>query len=152
VLVAAIVVGAIGSIVFARRGGPPDLRISGSASGTPTPTAQRPDDAGAAPAQAAFLGSGSWVMSSLPGCFRERERIRGSVAALRPKFPPASERIRPSSVVRSGDCTIAVGDRELWISRGADRLRVPADAFLYRNEHGLTLVYIHGERAEIRRY
>jgi hypothetical protein len=151
-LIAAVIVVAIGSIVFAHRGGPPDLQISGKVSGTPTPTAQGPDAPGRAAAQAAFRGSGPWVMSSLPACFRERERMRGSVAELRAKFPPASERVRPPSVVTSGDCTLTVRDRELLVSRGDDRLRVPPDAFLYREAGGFTLVYIHGGRAEIRRY
>jgi hypothetical protein len=151
-LIATVVVSAVGSLVFARRGGPPDLKIVGKVSGTPTPTAQGPDAAGTPSAQAAFRGSGPWAMSSLPACFRERERMRGSVAELRSKFPPTSERVRPPSVVMSGDCTLTVRDREVWISRGADRLRVSPDAFLYRDAGGFTLVYIHGTRAEIRRY
>jgi len=151
-VVAAVIVVAIGSLVFARRGGPPNLQITGKVSGTPTPTAQRPDAAGSASPQAAFRGSGAWVMSSLPSCFRERERRRGSVAELRAKFPPTSERIAPPAIVVSGDCTLTVRDRELWISRGDDRLRVPPSAFLYREADGFTLVSIRGTRAEIRRY
>jgi hypothetical protein len=152
VLVAAIGVIAIGSFAFARRGGPPNLQIRGKVGGTPTPTAERFDAAGTASTPAAFRASGGWTMSSLPACFRERERIRGSVAELRAKFPPTSERVRPPSVVMSGDCTVTVRDRELWIARGDDRLRVPPEAFLYRERGGFTLVYIHGTRAEIRRY
>ncbi len=91
-------------------------------------------------------------MSSLPGCFRERERIRGSLAQLRPQFPPTSERVRPPSVVLAGECTITVAGHELLIARGADRLLVPPEARLYREAGRLTLVYIDGTRAEIRRY
>jgi hypothetical protein len=152
VLVATAVVAGLGSLVFAHRGGPPNLQISAKVSGTPTPTAEGPDAAGKPAAQAPFRGSGAWVMSSLPGCFRERERMRGSVAELRSKFPPTSERVGPPAVVLSGDCTLTVRDRDLLISRGADRLRVPPDAFLYREAGGFTLVFIHGTRAEIRRY
>lgn len=151
-LVATLVVVAIGSIAFARRGTPPDLKIVGKVSGTPTPTAQRPDAVETLPAKAPFIGSGSWVMSSLPTCFHERERISGNLTDVRSKFPSTSERVRPPSIVLSGDCTLTVRDHEVWISRGDDRLRVPPDAFLYREPGGLTLVYIHGNRAEIRRY
>jgi hypothetical protein len=151
VLVAAILVVAAGSVLFARRAGPPDLKIAGRVSGTPTPTAQRPD-AESTPASAAFLGSGSWAMSSLPSCFRERERISGTVAQLRSQFPPASERVRPPGVVSAGDCIVVVGEHDLMITRGADRLRVPPQADLYRNRAGLTLVYVQGKHAEIRRY
>jgi hypothetical protein len=153
VVVAAVIVITIGSIVFARRSAPPDLRISGKVSGTPTPTAERPgDDSSGASARPAFAGSGSWVMSSLPSCFHERELMRGSVAELRPKFPPTSERVRPPAVVLSGECTIFVRGDELLITRGPDRLRVPPVADLYRDRTGLTLVYVHGSRAEIRKY
>jgi hypothetical protein len=153
ILAATVVVAVIGSIAFARRTGPPNLRISGAVSGTPTPTAERPDAAaGTPPSQAAFIGSGSWTMSSLPSCFQERERLRGTVAQLRAKFPPTSQRVRPPGVVMSGDCVVAVRDHELLITRGADQLRVPSEAYLYREGSRLTLVYIHGTRAEIRRY
>jgi hypothetical protein len=60
--------------------------------------------------------------------------------------------VRPNSVVFAGECTILVRGRELLITRGSDRLRVPPVATLYRDRSGLTLVYIHGARAEIRRY
>lgn len=142
----------IGSVAFARRGGLSNFNVTAKVVGTPTPTAERPENAVTPPARAAFLGSGSWVMSSLPDCFRERELIRGSVAELRPKFPPTTQRVRSSSVVQWGECTIDVRSSDLLIVRGADRLRVPPQASLYRDASGLTLVYVHGDRAEIRRY
>jgi hypothetical protein len=151
-LIAAGLVTAIGALVFAHRGGPPNLQITGKVSGTPTPTAQRPEPSGGPFGQPAFSGSGGWTMSSLPECFHERQRIRGSLAALRAKFPSPAERVHPPAVIVAGDCTIAVRDRELLISRGPDRLRVPPQAFLYRDAGGLTLVYVHGTQAEIRRY
>jgi hypothetical protein len=152
ILTATFIVVGIGMIAFARHGPSPELKITGKVTGTPTPTSQLPDAAGTSAANAAFTGSGSWTLSSLPSCFRERERIRGNLVALRAKFPPPSERLRPRTVVHSGDCTIIVRDHELWVSRGADRLRVPPEAGLYRNAHGLTLVYVRGAQAEIRRY
>ncbi len=91
-------------------------------------------------------------MSSLPGCFVERERLRGSLALLRAKFPPPQQRLRPGSSVRAGDCTLSVGAHDLWIARGNDRLRVPPEARLFREHTSLTLVFVSGERAEIRRY
>ncbi len=149
---AAAIVVLFGSIAFARRGGPPDLKVSGPVTGTPTPTAERPEAGGSAATRGSFLGSGSWTMSSLPECFRERERLRGPLQALRASFPPPAARISPATVVRAGDCTIVVSKHELQIARGADRLRVPPEATLYREASGLTLVYVHGQSAEIRRY
>lgn len=142
-----------GSLLFAHRGGPPDLRVSGTVHGTPTPTAQRPDtERAAALGPAAFGASGSWTMSSLPGCFFEQDHLIGSVARLRAKFPPAGERVAPGTSLRSGDCTVHVRPRELWIVRGDDRLRVPPDARLYRRGDRLTLVFVAGQHAEIRHY
>jgi hypothetical protein len=100
----------------------------------------------------AFAASGSWTLSSLPACFFERDHRSGPVAQLRRSFPPAAERIAAGAIVRSGDCAVVVRARELWITRGADRLRVPPDARLYRQGAGFTLVWIDGERAEIRHY
>lgn len=145
-----MVVTALGAFAFAHRAAPPDLKIVAHVRGTPT--AERPEAAATAPASATFLGSGSWTMSSLPACFRERERERGPTALLQAKFPPVRERLRPASVVRSGDCTIVVGEHALSIARGNDRLRVPPEAALYRGRSGLTLVWVNGGRAEIRRY
>lgn len=91
-------------------------------------------------------------MSSLPDCFREVERSRGPVAMMRPRFPSESTRVKPAGVVRRGNCTIVVGEHDLWIARGADRLRVPPEARLYQDQGRLTLVVIGPKQAEIRVY
>ncbi|MFN2461075.1 MAG: hypothetical protein ABR591_10365 [Candidatus Velthaea sp.] len=152
-LIATVIVISIGTIAFARRGTAPDLQISDRVHGTPTPSAERaerPADA-LQPAQT-FTGSGTWTMSSLPSCFVERERTRGTVAALRDKIPPQRDRIRAGTVVRREDCTILVGEHDMWIARGGDRLRVPAESRLYRSGTALILVAISGDRVEIREY
>ncbi len=151
--IAAVIVAAIGAVAFAFRRDSVDLRVTGRVVGTPTPTAEQPEASSHAREVApAFIGSGSWAMSSLPECFVERRRITGLTMALRAKFPPESERIEPPAVVRSGNCTVQVRAHDLWISRGTDRLRVPPEARLYRVDGHLTLVAIDGRHAEIRRY
>jgi hypothetical protein len=145
-------VAAVGAVAFARRGGLRDFTVAGVVHGTPTPTAQQPATAGSAPPRTAFIATGSWAMSALPGCFVETERVRGGIAELHGKFPPAATRVSPGSVVRFADCTIAVRADDLVIERGADRLRVPPQARLYRSAGRLTLVVIDGTHAEIRRY
>lgn len=143
---------AAGTIVFARRGGPPDLRISARVGGTPTPTPERPGAAPSGAPEAGFEASGSWTMSSLPSCFFEQDHLGGPLGDLRAKFPPETARIAPGSALRAGNCTVRVLAHELWISRGSDRLRVPPDARLYRRGDRLTLVSIDGRHAEIRQY
>jgi len=149
--VSSLIVFAIFAVVFARRALAPDLRVA------PTP-----GERGAAThirdlqqsrqTDRRFIGTGDWVMSSLPGCFHETERARGTVAGMQSQFPPESERVRAGTVVRRGDCTIVVGEHDLFIARGGDRLRVPAEARLYAHGAQLTLVTIAGNVAQIRVY
>jgi hypothetical protein len=138
--------------VFARRDRPVDFTVTGKVSGTPTPTAQRPDATGGAPAEGGFIASGAWTMSSLPGCFFEQSHRFGRLTELEPTFPPATQRMAAGSTIRWGACTVSVRPDQVWIARGDDRLRVPPVARLYRDGDRLVLVSIAGRQAEIRRY
>jgi hypothetical protein len=142
----------VGSLVFARRGRPTDFTLTAKVSGTPTPTAERPAPAQTAGPATGFVASGSWVMSSLPACWREGEYVRGRWRDLRGALPPAAERVASGSTIVAGECTLRVRDDEVWITRGADRLRIPPHARLYRTGSELTLVYQNDARVEIRRY
>ncbi len=149
---AALIVVAIGSLVFARRTRPVDFTVTGKVSGTPTPTAQRPDATGVRPADGGFAASGAWTMSSLPACFFEQDHRLGQLTELESKFPPATQRIAAGTIIHWGVCTVSVRPDEVWITRGDDRLRVPPVARLYRDGDRLILVSIAGRQAEIRRY
>ncbi len=148
-LIAAAIVVTIGSLVFAHRLAPPDLRIAATIAAPP-----KAEDRIAAPAVSAepFSGQGPWVLSALPGCFDEQSRLRGPAAALRPKVPAEADRIVLGTTLRSGDCTLTVGAHDIRVARGTDRLRVPPDAALYRVDGHLTLVVRSGPELEIRRY
>lgn len=148
--IATAIVVLIGGLVFAHRLAPPDLRISARATGTPTVESPASAPAGATPRP--FAGQGSWVLSALPACFDERSRAVGPASELAAKIPPAAERLAPGTTLRRADCTVLVRERDLWVSRGADRLRVPPEAALYRDGDRLTLVVRAGDRLEIRRY
>jgi len=148
-LIATAIVIAIGSLVYARRVTAPDLQISAQPTGTPT-VGTRTSAAPATPRP--FTGQGPWVLSALPGCFDEQSRVRGPLRDLRAKLPPAADRITPGTVLHAGDCTVIVRARDLWVDRGADRLRVPPDAALYRVAGRLTLTVRTGRTVEIRRY
>jgi hypothetical protein len=149
-LLATLIVVVFGSIVFARRLAPPDLRISAQPTGTPT--VESPDRAGRAPAVTAFTAEGPWVLSALPACFDEQSRVRGPVVLLRAKLPPSDERIAAGTTVRAGTCTLLVGTHDLVVQRGDDRLRVPPEAALYHTGSLFTLVARDGATVEIRRY
>ena len=148
-IIATAIVVIFGSIVFAHRLAPPDLRISAQPSGTPTVQTRFSE----APATAKpFTGQGPWVLSALPGCFEEQSRVSGPFEEVQAKLPPAADRIAPGTTLRVGECSLAVRARDIWVSRGSDRLRVPPDAALYRVDGHLTLAVRSGGQLEIRRY
>jgi hypothetical protein len=149
-LIATAIVVLIGGLLFAHRLAPPDLRVSARATGTPT--VESPARAGAGTTPRPFTGQGTWVLSALPACFVERSRAAGPLADLTAKIPPPADRLAPGTTLRRADCRLLVRDHDLWVSRGADRLRVPPDAALYQEGDRLTLVVRTGSRIEIRRY
>jgi len=149
-LAATLLVVLVGGLLAAHRLGPPNLRIAGSAVGTPSvESARRPEPARSPPP---FTGAGSWVLSALPACFDERSRVRGPATELQAKIPPAANRIVAPATLTAGPCTVRVEPHELWVTRGPDRLRVPPDAALYRVDGRLVLVVRTGATVEIRRY
>lgn len=149
-LAATVVVVLVGGLLAAHRLGPPDLRIVGPASGTPSVEGSaRPEPPRSPPP---FTGTGSWVLSALPGCFDERVRLRGPAATLAAEIPPASERIAAPAAFAVGACALQVEPHEVWVTRGPDRMRVPPDAALYRVAGRLVLVVRSGPTVEIRRY
>jgi hypothetical protein len=148
-LIATAIVVAIGGIVFAHRLAAPDLKISAQPSGTPTVETRVSEAPATAPP---FTGQGPWVLSALTGCFDEQSRVRGPYAALAGKLPPASARLAPGTALIAGDCTLQVRQHDIWVERGADRLRVPPEAALYRVDGRLVLTVHTGGQLDIRRY
>ncbi len=148
-IIATAIVLVFGSIVFAHRLAPPNLRISAQPTGTPTVETRVAEAAATA---RPFTGQGPWVLSALPGCFDEQSRVSGPFAVLRAKLPPQAERIASGTTLRVRDCTLTVRARDIWVDRGPDRLRVPPEAALYRVDGGLTLAVHTGTQLEIRHY
>jgi hypothetical protein len=148
-IIATAIVVIFGSIVFAHRLAPPNLRISAQPSGTPTVETRVAEAPSTAPP---FSGQGPWVLSALPDCFDEQSRVSGPSAALEAKLPPAGDRIAPGTALHVGGCTLLVRPRDIWVERGRDRLRVPPDAALYRVDGRLVLTVRTGSQLEIRRY
>jgi len=100
-----------------------------------------------------FTGQGDWVMSALPGCFIQESSLSGPSAAVAADVPRAALRIPPGTTLRFGDCRLLVRADDVWIWRGADRVRVPPRAALYRAPAGeLTLVDRRGGTTTIRVY
>lgn len=150
--VATAIVLAIGIAVFARRATLRDFDVRGTPGPQITPTITRGAGDEGAPAASHFVGEGPWVLSALPGCFEQKSSIVGDSLQLTHHVPPDVERIRPSTTLRRGNCTVVVGEHDVWVFRGADRLRVPPEARLYHAPAGLTLVYEHAGHTEVRIY
>lgn len=151
--IATAIVLTVGTAIFAHRQATlRDFDVRGTPSPRMTPTITRgAGDETATPA-AHFVGEGPWVLSALPGCFEQKSSIVGPSLQLTHHIPPDAVRIRPATTLRRGNCTLVVGAHDVWISRGGDRLRVPPEARLYAAPAGLTLVYEHDGRTEVRIY
>ena len=148
-IIATAIVVVFGSIVFAHRLAPPNLRISARPSGTPTVETHVAAVPSTAPP---FSGQGPWVLSALPDCFDEQSRAIGPAAALAAKVPPPGDRIAPGTTLHVAGCSLLVRPRDIWVERGADRLRVPPEAALYRVGGRLVLTVRTAGQLEIRRY
>ena|ERR1700682_5050945 len=151
-VIATVIVVAIGTVVFAHRlAALRDFDVRARANPSMTPTVARANGERVTPA-ANFSGEGPWVLSALPGCFEQKSSIVGPSLQLTHHVPPAAQRLRAGTTLRRGNCTVVVGEHDVWVFRGADRLRVPPEARLYDTPDGLTLVYERDGRMEVRVY
>jgi hypothetical protein len=150
-LVATLIVVAIGSAVVAHR---LMTRVEHreAARALPPPTRADANAGFVATPQPYFVGQGGWVLSALPSCFTQRSSTQGPTAMLGREIPQDALRIAPGTTLRSGSCTVLVRPHDIWVYRGGDRLRVPPEARLYHGPQGLTLVYQHAGRTEVRVY
>jgi len=151
-LIAALIVVAAGSVLFAHRLATNGWKLNAPPAASPPPPHPGPNAGFVTTPQPYFSGQGGWVLSALPGCFEQLSSIEGPSLALTFHVPPARERIIPGTSLHSGNCTVLVRDRDVWIYRGKDRVRVPPEARLYDTKDGLTLVYEHAGRTEVRIY
>ena len=130
------------------RGGavrPPSPRAATSTcAAEPIRTGRRPSPAAptCAPRPCSAVQRGRTV-----GDERAAGLLRAAVLEDRPggiageDVPPERERLRPATTLRRGACTIVVGEHDVYVYRGGDRLRVPPEARLYAHGERLTLVW-----------
>ncbi|MBV9440387.1 MAG: hypothetical protein JOZ24_10385 [Candidatus Eremiobacteraeota bacterium] len=150
-LIASAIVIVLGSVVFAHRLARREWDVRARPRGTPAAGAAR-RDAAATPART-FRGEGGWALSAVPDCVEQESAKEGPPQLLAAATPPDRERLAPGTVVRRGRCAIVVGEHDVWIERGEDRLRIPPEARLYGTaDGGLTLVWRQPGRIEVRRY
>jgi hypothetical protein len=151
-LIATVIVVAVGSVVFAHRVVTGNWNVRVDTKGTPSPAQGNNNSGFVTTPEPSFVGQGPWVLSALPGCFIQQSWKEGPAPLMSADVPQDALRIAPGTRLHRGNCTVLVRDHDIWVYRGRDRLRVPPDARLYNGPEGLTLVYRHAGRTEVRVY
>jgi hypothetical protein len=116
--------------------------------GTPGPSAR--DLAHAGPPTVS--GNAPWALSALPSCFRQRLSARGPAAFARKRIPPGARLVAAGSTLRVADCTLEVRADWAVVTRGENRLVIPAVARLYVAGARLILDRSEGPRDDVRVY
>ncbi|MEA2720607.1 MAG: hypothetical protein QOJ39_2471 [Candidatus Eremiobacteraeota bacterium] len=150
--IATLVVVAIGSVLLAQRLSLGGFKVHADVKAPPPAAHGNANEGFVTTPQPFFDGQGGWVLSALPGCFTQLSAIEGPSQALVFHIPPARRRFAPGTRIANGNCTVLVRPHDVWVERGKDRLRVPPEARLYDAKDGLTLVYEHGGRTDVRVY
>lgn len=121
---------------------------------TTVPAPPKPDDATEVRGHSdtPLSGDAPWALSALPDCATEVRSTHGPVAYVRSKLPSDARTIAAGTVLTLGACTIFVGDGEIRIHRGSDRLRVPPRSTFYRTGVGFALLRQSGKSADLRVY
>jgi hypothetical protein len=100
----------------------------------------------------ALRGDAPWALSALPECLIQVSETTGPPSYVMPHLPAGSRAIAPPATLRYGDCTIFVTGDEAYVTRGADRLRIPPRVRLYRTATRLALLRIEGGGMDLRVY
>jgi len=151
-LIAAVIVVAFGSVVFAHRLAGQRWKLHADATGPAAAAHGNSNEGFVATPAPFFVGQGAWVLSALPSCFVQQSSREGPSPMLRADVPQDAVRIVPGTRLHRANCTVLVRSHDIWVYRGRDRLRVPPEARLYDGPQGLTLVYEHAGRTEVRVY
>ncbi|HKE35867.1 MAG TPA: hypothetical protein VKB39_00445 [Candidatus Baltobacteraceae bacterium] len=101
---------------------------------------------------AALKGDAPWALSALPECLVQMSETTGPPAYTAAHLPAGSVPVRSPATLRYGDCTISVTGDEAFVSRGADRFRIPPRVRFYRTPQLLALLRVEGSGSELRVY
>lgn len=84
----------------------------------------------------AFIADARWAFSALPECFTQQSHSTGPGSYVLPLLPKDARPVPAGYAVFAGDCRAFVHGTQIWIWRGADRLRIPPPARLYESGSG----------------
>jgi hypothetical protein len=97
-------------------------------------------------------GDAPWALSALPECLVQTSETTGPEAYALAHLPAGSVPLAAPATLRYGDCTISVTGDEAFVSRGADRFRIPPKVRFYRTARTLGLLRVEGGGSELRVY
>lgn len=100
----------------------------------------------------AFVGDAPWALSALPECFTQTSKSTGPLNYVLANLPSGASMLRPGASMDVANCHVAIEGDSVIVSRGSDRMRIPAPARVYE-AHGTTAL-LRGARGgyELRVY
>jgi hypothetical protein len=116
---------------------------------SPKPVAANPS---AAANGVGLRGDAPWALSALPECLIQTSETTGPSAYVLAHVPAGAVVVEPPATLHYGDCTISLTGDEAYVSRGADRFRIPPKVRLYRNAGSLALLRTDPHGNELRVY
>lgn len=119
------------------------------ASAPPKPA---PSDTNRGGSEAGMRGDAPWALSALPECLVQMSETTGPASYTLPHLPGGSVLVAAPATLHYADCTISVAGDEAFVSRGADRFRIPPKIRFYRTAQTLSLLRVEGGGTELRVY
>ncbi len=120
-----------------------------TATGTPGPAQ---NDLALHPTPVAVTGAAPWALSALPECFKQLANRSGPPAYARAKIARGARRVPAETTLQVADCTLDVNRNSAVITRGENRLTVPAVARFYVAGDRLILERLEARREDVRVY
>jgi hypothetical protein len=149
-LATAIVFGAMAVILALPKQPSPSLPAPRYTSGDGTPGPSAHDDGRRQPPP--VTGNAPWALSALPECFHQRAGAHGPPAFARARIPRGARPVAAPATLQAGDCTLVVAADSATVTRGENRLLIPAVARFYVAGDRLILERSEGARDDVRVY
>lgn len=147
----ALVIGAlvIATALAPKGGGSGDRTKYATATGTPGPAQH---DVASHQMPLAVTGEAPWALSALPECFKQLASRSGPPAYARTKIARDARRVSEKMTLTVADCTLDVKHDSAVVTRGENRLTVPAVARFYVAGDHLVLERLEARHEDVRVY
>ena len=97
-------------------------------------------------------GDAPWALSALPECFRQLRSASGPAAFVRAKMPRDAKLFAAGTRLRIADCTLEIGYETAIVTRGENRLSIPAIVRISRAGANLVVERYDGSHGDGRIY